>query len=191
MAINERMKEIETIKERKVILSLSDADCQRIAETAGKVGLTVGKLLENFIGDLVCGTYTNGSDERDCANQWLRRCYFGMFPDETLLKHLLDYGNDVGGFLNACDEMELYTAHPEEFKEELEELCEGEKLWFQYEYEDTIEEFKHYRKSGDEIDMAKEIALCRKWYEDLQKIQKPYVEPETQKRYKAPKSRKL
>ena len=37
---------------------------------------TIGELIENFAGDLVGGTYSNGSDERDYADQWFERCWF-------------------------------------------------------------------------------------------------------------------
>lgn len=79
-------KEIETIKERSIIVKLSDADVQRIWEKAGSVGLAVSELFENFVGDLVYGTYSNGSDENDLANQWFDRCGFSMFPENTFLK---------------------------------------------------------------------------------------------------------
>ena len=36
------------------------------------------KRMESFVGDLVGGTYSNGSDERDYADQWFERCWFGM-----------------------------------------------------------------------------------------------------------------
>lgn len=52
----QQKKEIETIRKRTIELELSDADVKRIAEKAGAHGMTVGKLLESFIGDLVCGT---------------------------------------------------------------------------------------------------------------------------------------
>lgn len=45
-------------------MNLSDADVRRLAEKSGEGGLTISELLENFIGDLVDGTYSNGSDER-------------------------------------------------------------------------------------------------------------------------------
>ncbi len=61
----EKQKEIATIKERTIHLNLSDADCKRISTYAAKANITVSQLLESFIGDLVNGTYTNGSDERD------------------------------------------------------------------------------------------------------------------------------
>jgi hypothetical protein len=67
--MREQEEEIKTIKQREVQLQLSDADCKRILEKAAMVGMTVGELLENFIGDLVGGTYSNGSDERMFARQ--------------------------------------------------------------------------------------------------------------------------
>ena len=38
------------------------------AVNCGEHGLTIGELIENFVGDLVGGTYSNGSDERDYAD---------------------------------------------------------------------------------------------------------------------------
>lgn len=66
----EQRKEIETIKKRQIKLELSDADCDRLARKCGEYGLTIGELIENFVGDLVDGTYSNGSDERMYAQQW-------------------------------------------------------------------------------------------------------------------------
>lgn len=60
----QQQEEIETIRSRTIEVKLSDADVKRISEKAAAHGLTVGELIENFIGDLVCGTYSNGSDER-------------------------------------------------------------------------------------------------------------------------------
>ena len=56
----EQKKEIETIRERKITVKLSDADCDRLARKCGEHGLTIGELIENFVGDLVGGTYSNG-----------------------------------------------------------------------------------------------------------------------------------
>jgi hypothetical protein len=88
--MTEQEKEIQTIKERTIKLKLSDADVERVFEKAGSVGLSVEELLQNFIGDLVDGTYSNGSDERMYANEWLDRCWFKMFPEKTFIKYLLD-----------------------------------------------------------------------------------------------------
>ena len=60
----EQQKEIETIRERKITVKLTDADCDRLARKCGEHGLTIGELIENFVGDLVGGTYSNGRTER-------------------------------------------------------------------------------------------------------------------------------
>lgn len=106
MSYEKQQKEIETIKERTITVKLSDADCEKLARQCGKHGLTVGELLENFIGDLVGGTYSNGSDERDLADQWFERCWFGMFPEPTLLNHLLEHGYDPENYLDTIDDIE-------------------------------------------------------------------------------------
>ena len=64
-------EEIETIKPRTITVNLSDADVKRLAEKSGEGGLTISELLENFIGDLVDGTYSNGSDERMYAELYI------------------------------------------------------------------------------------------------------------------------
>ena len=170
MNYRERQKiEIASIKERTVKLNLSDADCYRIAEYAGKVNLTVGELLENFIGDLVDGTYSNGSDERDLADQWYKRCYFGMFPEKTFLRYLLENDEDVEDFITACDEKKYYEDHPEEYAEEIAEAKEdGETmLWFEQEYHSFTDEF--FEKNS-ELDIEKEIDRCRKWQSELESL---------------------
>lgn len=86
----EQQREIQTITGRTLVLKLSDADCRRISEKAGEVGMTVAQLLETFIGDLVNGTYSNGSDERMYADEWFNRCGFAMFPDYTFLRWLIE-----------------------------------------------------------------------------------------------------
>ena len=80
MAWEEQKKEIDTIKERTFQIRLSDADVKRIFDQAGKVNLSPEELLENFIGDLVDGTYSNGSDERMLAHEWFERCGFNFMP---------------------------------------------------------------------------------------------------------------
>lgn len=165
----EQKKEIETIKERTIKLNLSDADCKRIAEKVGKHGITISTLLENFIGDLVDGTYSNGSDERYRAEQWFERCWFGMLPEETLLKYLLEWGHDVEEFITVYEEFQYYLQHPGEFTEEVEAAKENgeEMLWFEEEYHDYIDEFMSNKEN---VDIEKEIKLCREWLKDLQNI---------------------
>lgn len=48
----EQQKEIETIRERKITVKLSDADCDRLARKCGEHGLTIGELIESYKADL-------------------------------------------------------------------------------------------------------------------------------------------
>ena len=163
----EQQKEIKTIKERNVTLKLSDADCERLAKKCGQRGLTIGELFENFVGDLIDGTYSNGSDERMYANEWFNRCHFSWGREDTLLKEFITWGIDVEEFLTVCDEMGYYKEHPKEYQDEVEKSG-IENLWFNIDYNDFTEVFleKH-----PDADMEKEIALCRKWFSDFEKLQ--------------------
>ncbi|MGL5253991.1 MAG: molecular chaperone GrpE [Brevinema sp.] len=167
--VERQKEEIETIKERTITLKLSDADCERISNLAGKSGLSVGEFLASFIGDLVDGTYSNGSDERDRANQWYERCWFSHRydgeEDSELLGFMLNWGHDVDDFLTAIDEKDYYAEHPEEY----EELKEKNKTWLWF--EDDIENVtKPYLEKNPKADIKAEIEKCRKWLADLQKM---------------------
>ena len=52
--------------------------------------LSISELFENFVADLICGTHTNGSDERMYIEQWFDWCYFSIMPEETFLSYLLE-----------------------------------------------------------------------------------------------------
>ena len=106
----------EKKKARKITVNLTDADSEAIFQKAAAHGLTVGELLENFIADLIGGAGTNGSDERDRAEAWFERCWFGMFPEETFLRWLIEWGADsVSDF---CARWELLQDAKEDIKDE-------------------------------------------------------------------------
>lgn len=134
--VNRQQKEIETIKERTITLNLSDADCDRLARKCGKSGLTIGKLLENFVGDLVDGTYSNGSDERDYADQWFERCWFGMFPEPTLLNHLLNLGYEPEHYLDMLENVETIKSDIEITKQNIAEPSDEWKDIVYHKYND-------------------------------------------------------
>ena len=123
-----RKEEIKTIKDRTVTLRLSDVDCVRLAQTAGAVGLSVGDLLKFFIGDLINGTFSNGSDERDLAQQWFDRCGFTQTADKTFLRWLI-YNSEIDEFIGHYEllkecEADLKALHPD--NSEAENLAEIE-----------------------------------------------------------------
>ena len=57
-------EEIATIKPRSFTLELSDADVKRLYEKAYSNGTTPAEMMQSYLGDLLDGTYTRGSDER-------------------------------------------------------------------------------------------------------------------------------
>ena len=117
MLYEEQMREIATIKERNVIINLSDADCERLSRMCGRHSATVSELLENFIGDLVYGTYANGSDEHNIATAWLDRCYLGLQDETTFLRFLIEQGriDEAADALEEIEVVERVTADEEEF----------------------------------------------------------------------------
>lgn len=116
----QREKEIATIKERTFKISLSDEDVKKLWEKAGKVGMTAGELLAAFVGDLVNGTYSNGSDERMYAEQWFDRCGFSYTADKTFLRYLLEYG-ELDSLLQSVDELDEYIEEKKSLEAELQE----------------------------------------------------------------------
>lgn len=140
--MTEQRKEIETIKPRSIELKLSDADVERISKKAGSVGLTVSELLENFIGDLVGGTYSNGSDERDRAASWFDRCGFGMFPEYTFLRYLLEW-SDLDGFIDEYETLQEWKGDldtfedPEDIEAFKSDIADQEQIVKEY-YDDYL-----------------------------------------------------
>lgn len=162
-------KEIETIRERKITVKLSDADCDRLARKCGEHGLTIGELIENFVGDLVGGTYSNGSDERAYANQWFDRCWFGMFPELTLLNHLLCWGYDPEVYLDTLENIKTIKEDIEITEKNI--TAPGDK-WKDIEYREYDEDRTDYVATPCYNNVEEYIASERKcleqYNEDLQ-----------------------
>lgn len=173
MDFGEQEREIGTIRERKIIVKLSDADCDSLARKCGEYGLTIGQLIENFIGDLVDGTCSNGSDERDCADAWFERCWFGMFPKATLLKHLLECEYAPEAYLNALENLETAKEqkkymedHPSEVDEE-EASCIDTDI---EEWEKELEDMRRGWEPEEEPNMDIEIELIKGWIEEKKSL---------------------
>lgn len=77
----EKREAVKTIAGRSFTLQLSDMDMRRLKDLCDQHGITAETLLENFIYDLVDGTYSNGSDERDLAERWFQRTWMSSNGD--------------------------------------------------------------------------------------------------------------
>lgn len=158
---------------RKIELNLSDEDCKRLARKCGEHGLTVGQLLENFIGDLIGGSCTNGSDERDLADQWFNRCWFGAYPEDTFLQYLLLNGYNPEHYLDVLDNIkhaegtkQRAADHPEDYDpEELSYLDDDIADW-----QEELADMRVDWKPDKEPDMEKELELIRRWVKDREDL---------------------
>lgn len=164
-----QQKEIKTIRERSITVKLSDADCDRLARKCGEYGLTIGALIENFIGDLVGGTYSNGSDERDLADQWFERCWFGMFPEQTLLNHLLGWGYDPEDYLEYLDNIEA-AKEEKKYLEEHPEEADGEDTSYLDDdiayWQDELRDMRGDWNPDGEPNMDEELERIKKWVKE-------------------------
>lgn len=182
-----QQEEIKTIKPRNIQIKLSDADCKRLFEKAVEVGITVSELLEEFIGDLVIGTYSNGSDECMFANQWFERCGFGMREDEKAFLKYLVYSEKIDEYLELLDnietlkdEIDYAEEHPEEFEPGEVNSFENELENWQVVLEEIEEDYKEECKEQcDEANMKKEIEEVKKWGEE----RKTFMEGISTERY--------
>ena len=162
---NRMEEDIKTIRKRQLEIKLSDADTLRLIKKAGGVNLTVSELLENFIADLVCGTFTNGSDERMFAEEWFNRCRFAMFSENTLLSHLLKMEVDLKKCISAAGEKGNYKADPEDYGELMEDEPE-DTFWF----EDELKWYLEWWTPTGEPDMNKEIERIRDYLSEIQML---------------------
>lgn len=178
--ISMQQVEIETIKPREFSIKLSDADVKRIYNVAGAHGLTPGELIEQFIGDLVDGTYSNGSDERERANSWLERCWFGMFPEYTFLRYLIEWG-EIEYYLDDLDDLETareeleYLQGEEYAKEEPDEEIRNQEIkdakeWIKEAEERIQEYYNEYKESADDPEeLEKAMQGVKKWSQERKK----------------------
>jgi len=170
-------QEIGTIRNRNIELPLSDADVQRLWEKAGKVGMTAGELLTSFIGDLVCGTYTNGSDERMYAEEWFERCGFSFTAKNTFLRYLLEH-DKLGGFIfndnaftDGKEELAEMEALQEKDVDDLKEIecINNEIAYFQENIDRDFADYVTWCKGEQPGCAEEEIKKVREWYRNMKK----------------------
>lgn len=176
--MNERERqeqEIATIKERQIKITLSDADMQRLWEKAGSVGMTAGELLAAFIGDMVFGTYTNGSDERMYAQQWFDRCGFSSHPEKTFLRYLLQWGDMESVISNEQNiiqgqydlaELETQPDNNSDAQDDIENIKEDISYWQEC-IEQIFTEFVKWCKDYPHGSYEEEMQKVREWYKNM------------------------
>lgn len=87
--MTDRQRDAQTIKPRQFMLNLSDNDIRQLYRLANGNGITPAEILQGFICDLIDGTQTRGSDERDLAQRYFDRCCYSLGMPQTFLSWLL------------------------------------------------------------------------------------------------------
>lgn len=102
----------------KIELNLSEDEVTRLKIKAAQGGMSVSELLTSFANDLICGSQTNGSDERMYANDWYDRCGFTLGENSFLSALATDHVVDQ--YLETWDSLKsAREAYAEEEDEEI------------------------------------------------------------------------
>lgn len=172
----EQKAEIATVSARTIKINLSDKDVKRLYEKAAGASITPEQLIENFIADLVCGTYTNGSDERTRAEEWFERCWFSLDCFGSFLAYLVknceyNYYAEQQKTISECTE-ELSELDISEFDstEEYDEEKEYLTRRLEQANEEIKEMFDEYCKRGENPEtFEKENKLISQYQEALKR----------------------
>ena len=163
-------------RERSVKISLTDEDCDRLIRFCGERGITVDQLLTNFVNDLIGGQGTNGSDERDLADQWFQRCYIGISDSEdTFLQYMLLNGYDPEHYLNVLDNIKDDEYTMERAKEHPEEYDQGELSWLDDEIADWQSELADIRADWHpeyDPDWDEQTQIIKKWVAECDNLKR-------------------
>ena len=153
--------EIKTIKPREFKINLSDADVKRLFEKAYSNGITPEHLIESYLGDLLCGTYTNGSDERDLASEYFERCCHGLGLTKSFWQWAFEeYEYDYDALtlaIEMTDNAELYS----------EDDLQGVPEYITKCYNAYCEEVKRHGETPQTLDEG--IATIREYENRLNK----------------------
>lgn len=166
--------EVATVSPRPIKINLSDEDVKRLYEKAAGASITPEQLIENFIADLVCGTHTNGSDERQRAEEWFERCWFSLDYYGSFLAYLVK-NSEYSYF---AEQQKIISECKDELSElDISEFDSGEEYDEEKEYitrrleqanEEIKEMFDEYVKHGENPEtFEEEIENIRKYEENL------------------------
>lgn len=95
-------KDAETLRERDLKLKLTDEEVESLLLEAAQRNTTVEDLLEDFVANFTGSIRNRGSDERELANQYVDRCVYSLYNNESFLQWLSIYG-DLAGVLESLD----------------------------------------------------------------------------------------
>lgn len=164
-----------TTEERRTktfTMRLTAPEAERLYIKASEAGLTIGELMESFAQDLICGSQSHGSDERDYANMWYDRCHF-LMPSNSLLYYLLNYAGEES-VKEAVEDWDLLKNEEARLAGGIDNYCDEEDMaeeadnaaYRRRELEDLYREYEQCRgKKGRGLE--EEMKDLIKWQDDL------------------------
>ena len=90
---------------RTMTFTAPDNDLQKFVTKCAEYGISPEKALSGFVGDLISGENTGGSDERMMADQYFNRRYSADATSKTFLRWAIQDGciDDVMNAINDID----------------------------------------------------------------------------------------
>ena len=116
----DRKRDAETVRGRTFMIELSNGDMVDFSRLAKEHGTTPTEILQGFICDLIDGTQTRGSDERDLAQRYFDRCCYSLGMPQTFLSWLLQEWriDEIADLLQSADyaagDLTYYAENPED-----------------------------------------------------------------------------
>lgn len=145
---------------RNATLELTDEEVQQLTEIAARSNMTAGELLSAFVHDLCRSEWSNGSDERDRAEDWYDRARVGFPCDQSLAGSLVtdDGLGAIESLVDALDSQQMYREDPKAWKEELEEVAGNEaELEFSHEIDRALEKLPQGSNQEEQIQRCCQI----------------------------------
>ena len=151
----EDVEAYERSLKRNISIKLYQDEVEKLCMKSGVVGLSISELFENFVADLICGTHTNGSDERMYIEQWFERCYFSIMPEKTFLSYLLEM-QEVDSVLECWEILQELKGLDEPDSYDKEELEIQQNTLEEY-----FQEYRTYTRepAEDQLEAAMEKVL--------------------------------
>ena len=160
----QQAKELFKVSFRTFEVPISDADMKRFVKLAATRGLAPARILQNFVWDLLDGTYCNGPEDHQNAQAWFEHCNFHNFPRKPLLLSLLDHCYDPKTFLTVWELHQEYLKDPEKFCRELHEVYDPTKpTWNETFLQEMLDEWQPECTP----DLELEVQIIKEYLDDL------------------------
>ena len=158
---------------RQIAVNLSDSDCRYLINLCGEFGISIGKLIETFLYDLIGNENAQSDDESNLVRNWFDRADFSRLPKNYLLSYFLDNNYNPGEYIEylklieECEQDKKYSQlHPDEIDEEERELIEADiEIW-----NEKINEMEDGWSTGRITDMDKEHEIIREWIKNKENL---------------------